>query len=191
MKIAILVVLSTFFVTGCQINVPEPVVKAPEKPQANTQTVENKSLAKPLTSRLGDNPKRVFQLADLKKATVQIGGKAISTWVMDDDGKREEGMMWLTDQDVKSDEGMLFVFNKPRQMQFWMQNTILPLDIMYFSSAGKLLNIGEGKPFDEEHKIPSNGEAQYVIEMKQGSAKRLGFGTGNTLTLPKDLKDAG
>ena len=43
---------------------------------------------------------------------------------------------------------MLFVFEKPGPQRFWMKNTRIPLDIGYFSSNGKLLEIHAAKPYD-------------------------------------------
>jgi len=73
--------------------------------------------------------------------------------------------------------------------RLWMQNTVLPLDIMYFTAKNKLVTIAEGKPFDEKS-LPASEDYQYVIEMKQGSAKRLGIKTGATIDIPADLKKA-
>lgn len=135
------------------------------------------------------NAKRIYQLADLAKGKITIDGRSIEVWIMDSDSKREEGMMWLEDKDVKADQGMLFVFPKPGPLSFWMQNTVLPLDIMYISASGKMLNIVKGKPFDETS-LPSKGEAQFVLEMKQGSAARLGYKAGSKVVIPPELKKA-
>jgi len=178
---------------GCQPNIPEPVVKAPAK--ATDTAPPSKIEGKAPDQKAGNpnqNPKRIYQLADLKKGTIKIDGKSLSVWVMDDDGKRQEGMMWLTDKEVKDDEAMLFVFPsvEPHATAgFWMQNTVLPLDIMYFSPKNRLVTIAEGKPFDEKQ-LPAKEDYQFVVEMKQGSAKKLGFSTGAAIEIPADLKKA-
>lgn len=106
---------------------------------------------------------------------------------MDDDSKQQEGMMWLTEKDVKDDQGMLFVFGSPAQQSFWMQNTLIPLDIIYIDAKGKVLNIVHGKPRDESP-LPSTGPAQYVLELKDGMAARYRIGPGTVLTIPANAK---
>ena len=196
-KLATLIAVGVL--AGCQTASKDPFAKnesqTPPAPQASggstspttpppTSTTGSPPPAAANTS--GDNPQRVYQLRELKKVTLHANGHAISAWVMDDEGKRQEGMMWLTDKEVKPDEGMIFVFAKPDDQSFWMENTILPLDIIYISSAKKVINVQPGKPFDKSP-LPSKGPAQFVLEMKQGSAKRLGIGEGTPIEMPSDL----
>ncbi len=186
-------------VAGCQPNIPEPVVKTVAKPIETAKTVPDQKTpetkvaeTKPAPPKEGENKKRLYQLADLQKGNVQIDGHSMSAWIMDTDGKRQEGMMWLTDKEVKDDDAMLFVFPSAEphaSAGFWMQNTILPLDIMYFTPKNRLATIAEGKAFDEKQ-LPSSEDYQYVLEMKQGSAKRLGIRVGSTIDIPSELKKA-
>lgn len=197
MKKLLWIVPALASLAGCQPAVPPPKVEptapavADKAPVPDETKPEATAATKPQKAAEASNPKRLYQLADLQKAKIEIDGKSISVWVMNDEGKREEGMMWLDDKDVKNDEGMLFVFPavQPVQNGFWMQNTVLPLDIMYFSHAGKLINTQEGKPFDETSLKPTSPYL-YVVEMKQGSAKRLGFRPGSSLVVPKDATQA-
>ena len=130
---------------------------------------------------------RIHQLADLESRKVKVGANTLSIWLMDDDSKREEGMMWLTDADVKDTEGMLFVFGDAQERGFWMQNCPLGLDICYMDPKGKVISIVEGKPYREDS-LPSKGKAQYVLELKVGRAKKFGIHPGTVLDLPKNLK---
>jgi hypothetical protein len=63
------------------------------------------------------------------------------------------------------------------------------LDICYISGQGKVLNVAKGKPFDETT-LPSKGSTQFVLELKQGAAKRLGVVAGATVQVPSGLKPA-
>src|SRR5579862_9716294 len=108
---------------------------------------------------------------------------------MDDEGKRREGMMWLTPADVGDNDGMIFAFPGVQQMDngFWMHNTLLPLDIMYISDQKKLINVQEGKPLNETS-LQASAAYEYVLEMKQGSAKRLGLKPGIQFSIPDSVK---
>jgi uncharacterized membrane protein (UPF0127 family) len=147
-----------------------------------------------LPPKIEGNPNRVHQLKDLEKYDQTIKGKPFHLWVMDSDAKQQEGMMFLTDAEVKADEGMLFAFTSPQPTKypngnprgFWMQNTLIPLDIIYLSPQGKVLNIGKGQPRNETT-VPAAGEFLNVVELKGGTAARLGLKPGDTIEIPKIL----
>ncbi len=139
-------------------------------------------------SKKNDIPNRVFQLRDLAVTTIMSKSHAIKAWVMDTPAKREEGMMWLKANDVKDDQGMLFVFpNEDPNMGFWMDNTILALDIIFIDKNRKVLNIQKGKPFDQTN-LPSAGPAMFVLELKQGMAAKFEIKPGDTLKWPETIK---
>lgn len=136
----------------------------------------------------GDNPYRIYQLRDLKKTSISIGRHDFQVWVMDTTDKDREGMMWLEDKDVKDDEGMIFPSDLAKPQNFWMQNTEIPLDIVFISSGKKVLNILLGKPLDETTQLKSKGDALYVVELKGDTCKRLGIEAGATVTIPASVK---
>ena len=136
-----------------------------------------------------DSPNRTYHLKDLEKVKLKVSGQDIPVWVMDDEGKRKEGMMWLTADDVADHDGMIFAFPdvQPPSNGFWMSNTILALDIIYISPKMKVLNIQEGRPHDETS-LPSKGDYQFVLEMKQGGAEKFGIKPGTEIAIPATVK---
>ncbi|RYG21448.1 DUF192 domain-containing protein [bacterium] len=168
---------------------------SPEATEPKTTMLDPKptvAQTTPPPTKVEGNPNRVYQLKDLKRVTLTVKGKPIRAWVMDTEEKNSEGMMFLTDKDVKADEGMLFVFNQPQPRigddgnprGFWMHNTLIPLDIVFMSPKGQVLNIGHGKVQDDTT-VAASGEFQYVLEMKAGTAARLGLKAGDTIPVPK------
>ncbi len=139
------------------------------------------------------NPNRAFQLSSLKVSKLVAAGHSLTVWVMDTENKREEGMMFLTDHEVKSNQGMIFLFSSvqagDRDHGFWMHNTLIPLDIIYISAAKKVLNIAEGK-VQNDTSLPATGAYLYVVELKQGTAKKLGIKPGTKFEIPTSLKSA-
>lgn len=137
------------------------------------------------------NPYRIHQLRSLKVAKLTVAHHDINAWVMDSDAKNQEGMMFLTDKEVKSDQGMIFLFPgvQPADMRhgFWMHNTLIPLDIIYISSTKKVVSIAEGKVQDDTT-LPPKGPYLYVLELKQGTAKKLGIKPGTKFDIPSTLK---
>ena len=80
--------------------------------------------------------------------------------------------------------GMLFIFAKTRRRSFWMKNTPISLDILFFASDGRLVNIiANTEPFSLTTR-KSQQAAQYVLEIGGGEAARLGLGSLTRLHLP-------
>lgn len=171
--------------------VPVATKDAPKQTEASKPTEPDvKEKPKPPTSRPGDIGARLYQLRDLSTVTIKAPAHPINLWVMNNESKEAEGMMWLTDKEVKNDEGMIFVFPDAAPRSFWMQNTLLPLDITYIDEKGKVLNIVQGKPRDETS-LPSAGNAKYVIELKKGQAANSGIKPGTILDIPKSVQAEG
>lgn len=179
-----LIPLLLLLLGGCQE--PEPVaVKDPPKTTPLEQPVVQLNPDQKKDPR--DKPERIHQLRDLETKKLVVNGHTLTIWLMDDTSKIAEGMMYLTDKDVKDTEGMLFIFPDARPRGFWMQNCPLSLDICYLDPKGKVLNIAVGKPYDETS-LPSQGSAQYALELKVGMAKKFGIKPGTVLRLPAGLK---
>ena len=80
--------------------------------------------------------------------------------------------------------GMLFVFEKDAPRQFWMKNTQIPLDMLFFDSAGRLVNMIHGAvPFSLTRRN-SNGPARYVLELNGGAAAKFEVQPDAQLVLP-------
>lgn len=79
---------------------------------------------------------------------------------------------------MKRDTGMDFPMGMPRPISFWMENTILPLDLVFVGADGRVVNVGHGKPFSRDL-IDSGGPATRVIELNAGEAARIGLKPGD------------
>lgn len=166
---------------------PTPTPSTTPSPSA-TPTPSASATASPVpTGVSGDNLKRIYQLRELQKVEAAIGAHKVRLYVCDSDTKRQEGMMWLVDKDVAADEGFLFIFPDAEQASFWMRNTLIPLDVCFFSPEKKLLNVQHGKPQDDSA-LPSEGAMQFVVELKSGIAGKLGLKKGDLLKFPEELK---
>lgn len=147
---------------------------------------------KPSETVSSNNSNRVFQLKDLEVVKVEIKGKTFDLWVMDTEDKRREGMMFLEDREVKDEQGMVFAFKSLQkgngQYGFWMHNTLIPLDIIYLSPGGKVVQIFEAKAMSDAQLIPK-GDYQTVIELKSGMAKKIGLVAGDSVKVSVPAKD--
>ncbi|MEN9932562.1 MAG: hypothetical protein RIS17_1135 [Pseudomonadota bacterium] len=86
------------------------------------------------------------------------------------------GMMFR--DTMAPDTGMTFPMTPPRATGFWMENTALPLDIIYVSPAGRVLNVRRGQPYSREV-LTSAGITAEVIELSAGQAERIGLKPGD------------
>jgi uncharacterized membrane protein (UPF0127 family) len=167
-----------------------------EAQKETRKETENAPVANPITptpseSKDGTNLSRIFQLKDLKKTTVKTKNTELKLWVMDSTEKRREGMMFIESRDIKDDEGMIFIFKEVQligeRSGFWMKNTPLPLDIVYIDKNFKVINVGAGKPYNEDSVTP-RADYLYVVEVKGGLALKYGLTPGSVINIPKELQ---
>lgn len=90
--------------------------------------------------------------------------------------QQECGLMYR--KAMPSDVGMAFPFAQPRSLTFWMENTPLPLDLIFVGADGRVVSIGKGVPFTRDL-IDSKGLATRVIELNAGQAQRIGLKPGD------------
>ena len=107
------------------------------------------------------------------------GSAKFTVEVVDTDTERAQGLMHR--DSLAKFASMLFVYDTPQQVAFWMKNTLIPLDILYFTAEGVLLDIRENAVPGDLTPFRSSGPVQYVLEVNAGLAKTLKFGSDTIL----------
>jgi uncharacterized membrane protein (UPF0127 family) len=103
----------------------------------------------------------------------------VSVEIADTSARREYGLMYRRHLDENA--GMIFVFKAPQHLEFWMKNTIIPLDMIFADSAGKIVGIvRKAEPFSEAADSVEP-DSQYVLEVNGGFCERHGVEPGDTL----------
>ena len=97
----------------------------------------------------------------------------------DDDAERAKGLMHRDSMERFS--GMLFVYDAPQKVAFWMKNTLISLDILFFTAQGQLLNLHENAVPGDLALLRSSGPVQYVLEINAGLAKTLKLSSDTVL----------
>ena len=114
---------------------------------------------------------------------VEIGGERYAVEIADDDAERARGLMFR--DALAEDRGMLFIHDSQEPLAYWMKNTRIPLDILYFDDARRLVSQRRGVPpcslGDGCPNYPSGAPARYVLELNAGHAERLGLQDGAEL----------
>ena len=119
--------------------------------------------------------------------SVDLGGKNFKVEIADTAEKQALGLMFR--DSMADDEGMIFVFPNEAPRSFWMKNTRIPLDIMYFDKNLKMVSISADTPpcrVSRCPSYPSTGPAMYVLELNAGKASELGVKPGDKLTIRLD-----
>ena len=119
--------------------------------------------------------------------SVELGGKSFAVEIADTREKQALGLMFR--DEMPADEGMLFIFPDEAPRSFWMKNTRIALDIMYFDKDLKLVSISaDTQPCRVSRcpSYPSIAPAKYVLELNAGIASDLGVGLGDRLTVELD-----
>ena len=84
---------------------------------------------------------------------------------------------------LPQNHGMLFIYPQEKNLAFWMKNTFISLDIMYFSENGEWINSAQHTTPLSLDGYPSTAPAQFVLEMVAGSAKAMHIGKGSRLVI--------
>ena len=114
---------------------------------------------------------------------VELAGTRYQVELAQDDATRARGLMFRDRMDAG--RGMLFIHEAEEPQAYWMKNTKIPLDILYFDNGRKLVSQQRDVPpcslGDACPSYPSNVPARYVLELNAGEAARLKLQDGAQL----------
>jgi uncharacterized membrane protein (UPF0127 family) len=102
--------------------------------------------------------------------------------VMDTAEGRAQGLM--NRESLGRFAGMLFVYDTAQPVAFWMENTLIPLDMLFFDETGRLQRIHENAVPLDRTPIPGGDDIQFVLEINGGLARTLGIEEGAELRHP-------
>jgi uncharacterized membrane protein (UPF0127 family) len=116
---------------------------------------------------------------DLPTTTVEIGSASFRVEVASNDAQRMRGLMFR--ESLPDDQGMLFVFEQELPLSFWMKNTRIPLDMLYFDGQARLVSIQRNVPPCVTAYCPSyaaEGPSRFVLELNGNRSEALGLERG-------------
>ncbi len=116
---------------------------------------------------------------------VELAGERYQIEIADDDNERARGLMFR--DAMADDSGMLFIHEQEQPLAYWMKNTHIALDILYFDAQLKLVSQQRDVPpctlGDRCPPYPSDASARYVLELNAGQAAKIGLRDGAQLRL--------
>ena len=92
----------------------------------------------------------------------------IQVATFNNDKKRKQGLMNINS--LKQNTGGLFIYQKPQHVSYWMKNTLIPLDILFFDKNKRLVKIiHSAKPCKSALcQRYTADQIQYVLELNAG-----------------------
>jgi uncharacterized protein len=116
---------------------------------------------------------------------VRAPDEVLDLRIADTPSKREFGLMCV--RALAPRTGMVFVFSDgDNYRDFWMKDTLIPLDMVFVSKNGKVNDVNANVPSTTvdtpDERIPHRyGTGSYVIELAAGEAARAGIKPGTML----------
>ena len=111
-----------------------------------------------------------------------FGSARFRVEVADDPQERSLGLMHR--ESMAQGAGMLFVYPVEEEVGFWMQNTLIPLDMIFMDASGTVVKVHENAVPLDRTVIRSEFPTQYVLEINGGLSGQLGIAPGAELRHP-------
>ncbi len=125
------------------------------------------------------------QLRDFPRGTLVIertaGRDSLRILFADTPARQEQGLMWI--REMPADFGMVFPLVPPREMNMWMKNTYVSLDMLFYDDKGRITHIRERATPQSEEIITSHGVVSGVLEMLAGEVARRGIKVGDRIVV--------
>ena len=94
---------------------------------------------------------------------------------------QERGLMYRTS--LADGHGMLFVFPAESEHQFWMKNTLIPLDMLFIAADGRIVGIHADATPLSTVPVGVGKPSRFVLEVPGGFAARRGIAPGDRVEL--------
>lgn len=110
------------------------------------------------------------------------GRESFAVEVADDQAERSKGLMDRASMQAAA--GMLFVYETPRRAQFWMKDTLIPLDMIFADAEGVVTRVHANAIPQDLTPIDGGNAVRFVLEINGGLAAKLGIVRGAVLRHP-------
>lgn len=100
----------------------------------------------------------------------------------------EQGYGLMYRRWLGANKGMAFLFGGETSSSFYMKNTLIPLSIAFWDSAGRIVRIMDMEPCEADPCPLYNPETSYVgaLEVNQGAFDAWGVSEGHLISVTED-----
>lgn len=110
--------------------------------------------------------------------TISINNKEYKVQIAKTEEEKQKGLQGV--KKLPKDEGMLFVYDEPQTVGYWMEDTYIPLDIIFIDDDYEVISVYTGKPLSKD--IVEEDNVKYVLEVNANS----GISKGDELEYDDD-----
>mgnify|MGYP006271155433 FL=1 len=100
----------------------------------------------------------------------------VSAEVVNTPSTRARGLMYR--KHLEPGRGMLFVFPRPGEHPFWMKNTYISLDLIFFDAQRRIIGIIRNAAPLDETPLSIGSPSKYVLEVPGGFTAAHDIGDG-------------
>lgn len=122
-----------------------------------------------------------------QKLTITANGKNINVVAEIADTPEEQTLGLMYREDLAPNHGMFFVFTDESPRSFWMKNTFIPMDILFFNAEREVVSIVEnmqpcaGSSAETCPSYHSQAPAMYALEVPAGFVRSHGINVGDVI----------
>ena len=106
----------------------------------------------------------------MKQCEIEIGDKQYNVRIAITDEEQSDGLKNI--EKLFDNAGMLFVFDKEDQVSMWMEDTVIPLDVIFIDEDYNVVKVQQGVPKSKE--LITSDNTKYVLEVNAGSGIKIG-----------------
>ena len=149
------------------------VLATPLRP---TVAADGAGMPSPPHGQSAADPRASFPRSALEIRSGQ-GRQWFTIRIADTPERQELGLMLL--RTLPSDEGMLFPQARPQLVYMWMKNTLIPLDMLFIDSRGRIACLREQATPLSLDIITCEAPVKAVLEIGGGEAAKRGIAVGD------------
>lgn len=116
--------------------------------------------------------------AAFEQTSLVISSSAHACYVFDvyvaaNNSQRARGLMFV--RDLPEFTGMVFIYDRPARLSMWMKNTYIPLDILFITEQGEIVNIARDTVPLSLDSVAAVEHVNYALELNAGVTEKLGI----------------
>lgn len=119
---------------------------------------------------------------ELPTMRLTLEGKSLEVEIVRSEADRQKGLM--NRKSMPQNHGMLFISDQEQVASFWMKNTLIPLDVAFIDTEGKIVRIATMtvvKKGDQPITYSSVLPVKYALETNAGWFEKNGIQVGDSV----------
>ena len=125
---------------------------------------------------------RGFQQAKLIVSGKSSGCRLFDVFIAQTPQQRSQGLMHI--EAMEQHEGMIFLYAEEAAISMWMKNTLIPLDMLFIDSTGRISRVHKNAVPSSLDVIDSGSAVIGVLELNGGAADYFGIKAGDRIIFP-------